>query len=126
MIKKGLINKKALRIVRLNIDDLTMLLREKNTFSVAEVEYAILEPNGKSSVIKKIPDQQVTKADLSINLNNKLYFPSEIIVDGRILKKFDRVQFKSRVVNATITAAEYILGKRSFICTNTERWNTFY
>ena len=52
-LSKRQINEKALKKQRLNIDDLTMLLRTNAVFSVAEVEYAILEPNGDLSLIKK-------------------------------------------------------------------------
>lgn len=53
VIKDGIIDKKALGSLRLNTDDLTMLLREKDIFNIAEVNYAILEPHGRLSVLKK-------------------------------------------------------------------------
>lgn len=64
-----------------------MLLREQNTFSISEVDYAILETNGKLSVMKKQEQQQPTKLDMSIPVKNYKYFPSEIITDGNIIKK---------------------------------------
>lgn len=59
VIKKGVIIKKALTSARLNIDDLTMLLRNNNVFSIKEIEYAILEPNGQLSVLKR-PEYELT------------------------------------------------------------------
>ncbi|MGE7185698.1 YetF domain-containing protein [Peribacillus sp. NPDC006672] len=38
---------------RLNMDDLSMLFREQSIFSMQEVDYAVLEPNGQLSVLKK-------------------------------------------------------------------------
>lgn len=53
IMKNGVIDKKALGSLRLNVDDLTMLLREKDIFDLSEVDYAILEPHGRLSVLKK-------------------------------------------------------------------------
>lgn len=49
--------------------------------------YAILEPNGSLSVMKKQPQQQVTKSDIKIPGSTLKHIPSEIIVDGKIIYK---------------------------------------
>lgn len=64
-----------------------MMLREQQVFSVQDVHYAILEPNGKLRVLKKEPQQTVTKQDLNVPVPPFIYFPSEIISDGKIVKK---------------------------------------
>lgn len=87
VIKKGKLNKKALRNARLNMEELTMLLREMNTFSVTEVEYAILETNGQLSVLKKANKQPATKEDMNIPPQAQNNMPCEIIVDGRTIYK---------------------------------------
>jgi uncharacterized membrane protein YcaP (DUF421 family) len=87
VIKNGKILEKAMASSKLNMDDLSMLLRDKNVFSVREVEYAILEPNGKLSVLKKLEEENVTKKDLQIPLNQRLYIPTELIVDGQIVRR---------------------------------------
>jgi uncharacterized membrane protein YcaP (DUF421 family) len=87
VIKNGKILEKAMASSKLNMDDLSMLLRDKNVFSVREVEYAILEPNGKLSVLKKQEEEQVTKKDLQIPFNQRLYIPTELIVDGQIVTR---------------------------------------
>ena len=43
----------ALKKIRMNITELVMMLREKDIFNINEVDYAILEINGKLSVLKK-------------------------------------------------------------------------
>lgn len=86
LIKKGVIDKKALQKCRINMDDISMLLREQNVFSILDVDYGILEPNGKLSILKKQQQQQATKGELNIPLPVSNYLPSEIIVDGRIIK----------------------------------------
>ena len=74
LIKHGKILYRALKKERLNIDDLTMMLRTNNVFSILDVDYAILEPNGDLSVLKK---QTVPSA----------YIPTTLITDGRIITK---------------------------------------
>lgn len=63
-----------------------MMLRQEDIFSITEVEYAILEPNGKLSVMKKIEKQEITKEDMKIVKPPLHYLPSEIIVDGKVIK----------------------------------------
>lgn len=85
VIKKGEIMYDRLSSQRLNIDDLTMLLRTNNVFSIRDVEYAILEPNGQLSILKKSEKEQVTRKDLNLPINKILYIPTEIIVDGKLV-----------------------------------------
>jgi uncharacterized membrane protein YcaP (DUF421 family) len=87
IIKKGIILKKALKSTRINLDDLSMLLREEGIFSIKNIEYAIFEPDGKLSVLKKHEHEQPTKKDLNISTPSFGYLPSEIISDGKIIKK---------------------------------------
>ena len=79
VIKKGIIQHKELKKLRLNIDDLTMLLRTNMVFSIKEVNYAILEPNGDMSVLK-LGDKQIASDEI-------VYMPSEIIADGKVIYK---------------------------------------
>ncbi|MED4240880.1 DUF421 domain-containing protein [Priestia megaterium] len=85
VIKNGEILEKTLAGLRLNMDDLSMLLREKNIFSTQEVDYAVLEPDGQLSVLKKVDQQSVTKKDLKVAAVKPLYVPTEIIVDSKVI-----------------------------------------
>ncbi len=87
IIKKGNIIEEAMKSNKLNMDDLTMLLRLKNIFSIAEVDYAILEPNGQLSVLKKMEYENASKKDAGIAVSPRRYLPAELIVDGRVVKK---------------------------------------
>jgi uncharacterized membrane protein YcaP (DUF421 family) len=87
LVKKGTIDKVALKSSKLNIDDLTMMIRQKNIFSITEIDYAILEPNGTLSVLKKPQFQNTQKSDMQINESLPQFIPSEIIVDGSIIRK---------------------------------------
>jgi len=85
VIKKGVVQAKELKNMRLNMDDLTMLLREKDVFSIREVQYAILEPHGELSVVKKAVKQQASKEDLNLQPQEPAYLPGEIITDGKVI-----------------------------------------
>jgi uncharacterized membrane protein YcaP (DUF421 family) len=87
IIKDGEISVKTLRSVRLHMDDVMMLLREQNIFSIQEVHYAVLETNGELSVFKKVGQQEATKLDVKADTSPPLYMPAEIIADGKIVQK---------------------------------------
>ncbi len=87
VIKEGKILKKALQRTHLNLDDLSMMLRKKDVFSLQDVHYAILEPDGQFSILKKEFKQNITKEDMNIPTSTFTYLPSEIISDGKIVKK---------------------------------------
>lgn len=50
IIDKGIINKKEMKKQRYNINDLVTQLREQGVNNIDEVEYAVLETNGRLSV----------------------------------------------------------------------------
>lgn len=87
VIKKGRILEEAMKSMHLNMDDLSMLLREKDIFSISEVDYAILEPHGRLSVLKKVENEHVTKKDMKLSTDPRIYMPTEVIVDGQIVTK---------------------------------------
>lgn len=84
VIQNGVILSKALNKARLNLDELTMLLREQSIFSVADVEYAIFETNGNLSVMKKAPLAAATKQDVKVTATPSTYIPTEVISNGKI------------------------------------------
>ena len=87
LIRNGKIEQRMLRKNRLNINDITMLLREKDIFSIQDVEYAILEPHGKLSVLKKPALDSATRRDLQIPAVPPAHLPVDLILDGRIVQK---------------------------------------
>jgi uncharacterized membrane protein YcaP (DUF421 family) len=86
VIKKGQIDDQMLKKHRLNMDDLSMQLRLNKVFSIIDVEYAILEPNGALTVMLKSIKETVTKENMQI-APEPVAMPSEIIVDGKIVQK---------------------------------------
>ncbi|WP_019242731.1 MULTISPECIES: YetF domain-containing protein [Bacillus] len=74
IINNGKIDERAMRKQRYNFDDLLEQLREKDVFNVADIQYAILEPSGELSVMKK---------PSSSNKNNTP-LPLPLILDGKV------------------------------------------
>ena len=87
LVKSGKILYDALKKERLNIDDLTMMLRTNNVFSILDVAYAILEPNGDLSVLKKQAKETVTKGDMNIEFKQFKHIPTAVVIDGKIIVK---------------------------------------
>ncbi len=74
IVDKGKLNFKEMVKQRYSIDDLLLALRSNQIKSIDEVDYAILETNGKLSIFKK----NVFKMSGS--------YPLPIVIDGRIDK----------------------------------------
>lgn len=56
VINDGQVQQNEMRRLRMTTEDLSEQLRQKNVFSIQDVAYAIMETNGKMSIIKK-PDK---------------------------------------------------------------------
>lgn len=85
LIENGKILEGNIQKQKLTLDTLIQELREKNIFDLAEVEYAVLEPNGKFSVLRKSEYLPVTRKDLKLKVRRKQLFPVELIMDGQII-----------------------------------------
>lgn len=86
MVENGVIVDKNLKKNRLTVDELTMMLREKNLFNIADVEFAVMETDGKFSVLPKAAKQPVTPSDLDLPVEYK-GLTKDLIMDGKILNE---------------------------------------
>jgi uncharacterized membrane protein YcaP (DUF421 family) len=84
IINEGKVIYKNMKKARYNIGDLLMQLRVKDIFYITDVEMAILEPDGKLSVLKKAEKDSVTVGDININ-KTKNGMMVDLILDGNIL-----------------------------------------
>lgn len=84
LIKNGQIDFDQLKKEKIDISELMSLLRGRDVFSVREVKYAILEPNGTLSILKKAKYDTPTKEDLNI-INREVYLPVAFILDKEII-----------------------------------------
>lgn len=86
LIKNGKIQEKNLFRAKLNFDDLMSALRLKGVALLEDVEFAVLEPRGEISVIKKTQKQSLTPEDLKMVVQYQ-GFPSIVILNGKILTR---------------------------------------
>jgi len=54
---------------RMHMEELTMMLREQAIFSVQDVQYALLEIDGKLSVLPKTSEQVATKQGVKADIS---------------------------------------------------------
>lgn len=83
LIKDGKILEDNLKKEKYTSDELLQLLRGRDVFKVDEVEYAVLEADGKLSVLLKKDNRPLTRKDLDLpSINEKE--PHTIVMDGEI------------------------------------------
>jgi uncharacterized membrane protein YcaP (DUF421 family) len=81
LIANGIIQEKQLRALRYNLNDLLEQMRGKSYPDIGSVEFAILETNGKLSVIPKSQSRPVTPADLQLPTEYE-GLPLTLVIDG--------------------------------------------
>lgn len=84
-VKDGRLLEDTMRRVRLNLDDLLTGLRRQKVPNLHDVEVAVLEPEGKLSVIPKGQARPITPGDLGIATQYE-GLPTALIEDGNILE----------------------------------------
>lgn len=84
IIRDGIIDREILKKNKLDLNQMSSLLRQSNVFSVREVKYGILESNGQISILLKSQYQRPEKQDFNIP-ERPVYLPTAIIIDGEII-----------------------------------------
>ena len=111
LVSRGIIDFKIMRKVRISLEELVSQVRQNGIYDLNEVDYAILEENGKMSVIPKNANRQPDKSDL------KVYCPDNgimhlVISDGcvnshglKIIKK-DRAWLDRKLRGLSVTVKD--------------------
>jgi uncharacterized membrane protein YcaP (DUF421 family) len=86
LIHNGTIVEENMKKARMNINELMMKLREKNSFNLADVEFAIMETDGQISVMPKSDKQPLTPSDMNIKVKST-GLTKDIIIDGNIMEE---------------------------------------
>lgn len=84
MIRNGEILEKSLSKEHLSVEELMLMLRQKDIFKVSDVEYAVFEHNGKLSVMKKSELQPITPKDAHIPVVEE-HESRVLIIDGNVM-----------------------------------------
>ena len=83
IISNGTLNQKKMKLLRISTEDLMEQLRQAGVFAISDVKYAILETNGKLSVLKKPEKETVTAQQMNIKKFDD-EFEVVVISDGEI------------------------------------------
>ncbi|WP_058303625.1 DUF421 domain-containing protein [Gorillibacterium timonense] len=86
LIKDGKVLDDNLKKERLTTDELLEQLRAKDVFKVADVEFAVMEPNGDINVLLTRENQPLTPKHLGIKVGPEQE-PQTVIMDGKILNE---------------------------------------
>jgi len=68
LIRRGKLDQKELRRIRISLDELISEVRQAGVASLADVDYAILEQNGKISILPRKQAQPPSAKDLQLSL----------------------------------------------------------
>jgi len=84
LIQNGKIVERNLIQTKINLNDLLAQCRLKNAFDISEVEFAILETNGKLSLQMKSSNQPLTPKDIDLPVSYK-GLCINLIIDGNVI-----------------------------------------
>ena len=83
LIRQGKLQQSELSKARVSVEELLCELRQNGSASIDEVEYAILENNGKLSVTPKAKNKPLTADDINIKVTES-GIAHAVIVDGTV------------------------------------------
>lgn len=112
IIRDGELQQKEMKKLRLTIDDILEALRQKDIFDISLVAYAIIETNGRMSVMLKPDFETVTNKNAGIASEDS-GIPCVVITDGQI----ERSAFED--CNMTDEKLKSIIKKQSIDVGNT-------
>ncbi len=84
IIKEGVIDQKAMREIRITLDDLMENLRGEGVFDLKDVWYCVVETNGKMNVLQRFPAKNLTPKDMQLK-GSDILPPVAVITDGKML-----------------------------------------
>ncbi|WFR55057.1 DUF421 domain-containing protein [Anaerocolumna sp. AGMB13025] len=85
LYQKGQLYEKNLMRAKIDINEFQSMCRASGYFDLEEIHTAILETNGKLSIIPAVMHRPVTPSDLNLNPQQNDIL-ANIIIDGKILK----------------------------------------
>ncbi len=86
LIKDGKILYNSLKKSKFDINDLLEEARINGYFDISDIDYALMEANGKISFLPKIENQNPTNKDLKVNVTRK-GLCINLIIDGQIIER---------------------------------------
>ncbi len=105
LVKRGKLQQAELGRMRLSVEELLGELRLQGVTSLDDVNYAILEPNGKLSVILKKAQQQPTCEDLGLSFPDP-GITHTVVIDGKTSEEELRASGRDRNWLLHVTEAQ--------------------
>ena len=87
VIKNGVVDQHEIKRLRYTVDDLMTALRQKDVFDISKVKYAILETNGKLSVMLNADDSALTAKAMQFKLPDP-GMPCLVVSDGKFVRDY--------------------------------------
>lgn len=84
LIEKGKLIEKGLKKVKFDVNDLLEECRGNGYFDISQIEYAVMEVNGKISILPKSEYKPLTPSDMKVKVE-KEGLQANIIIDGKIM-----------------------------------------
>jgi uncharacterized membrane protein YcaP (DUF421 family) len=116
VIKDGKIQEDNLTKEKYSVDDLMELLRQKNAFNIADVEFAILEASGDLNVLLKRDKQPLTPKDIHLRVAGEKE-PHTVILEGKILDEplgltgYNRAWLLTELEKLNVSLANVFIGQ---------------
>ena len=82
--QNGQIYNENLRKAKMNVDEFLVECRVNGYFDLSQIDSAVLEPNGKISILPVTKDRPATPKDLGIEPTQEEIF-ANIIIDGKVM-----------------------------------------
>lgn len=86
IIQNGKILEKSLKKVKFDINDMLEEIRSNGYFDLSQVQYALMEANGKLSILPKPEYRPLTPNDMKIKVDNE-GLCANVIIDSKIMYK---------------------------------------
>lgn len=111
----GKLYRENLKKAKLDLSEFMLMCREQGYFDPEEIAVAILEHNGKLSVLPRAASRPATPNDLGIAVK-QAHVGTELIMDGRILgENLKRIQKDEEWLTASLKARGYQSAKEIFL-----------
>lgn len=114
LIAHGRLDCKAMKKVRISIEELISQIRQNGIYDLEEVDYAILEENGKMSIIPKSRYRQPDRNDLSLPDDNSGVM--HILISDGVVNKHSLSLLKIKREHLESLLQEHRLRARDVFC----------
>ena len=126
LIRNGDIDQKKMKISRVSIDDIFEAMRDRGIMDISEVEWAILETNGKISVFQKKDFSPVTLSDMNIKPKKDGGVPLIMVLDGKVMvKNLEKRGINSNLIIKAMSSQNINSVKDIFLMTIDENQKTY-